>query len=394
MRINQHIAEALSQGVCEAIEMSGWERLTHPLAASAIRTSQLGQPLVLKCSPQVTGLQFLRHGWSGAVKITTKAGERTLALSLSEDTDVLIFDLEPSECEFEVRIEAVAVASRAVERCEVWILGVVVDGVDKPVGGSILLNADTRLIYGDWGEFLVLSHDEVIPTSILIEGAWAPNDIKIFREHVNPGDLVIDVGSNFGHHAIVFSKLVGADGAVIAVEAQRLMYQLVHANSAINKCRNILPINAAAGSDHGSVKMYPINYDSSHNLGALGIDINKEHEDEGETISQLPVDYIVDKYADNRRVAFVKIDVQAYELFVIQGMDKILTRDRPKIFVEISPLWMRRAGYDYREIYRLLRRYGYEFSHRPGTILGADGMPEVGPDEDVEWDLLAVHPAG
>lgn len=190
----------------------------------------------------------------------------------------------------------------------------------------------------------------------------------------------------------MFAKLVGDEGAVIAVEAQRLMYQLVHANAAINRCPNIVPVHAAAGPDHGSVKMYPISYDTSRNLGALGIDINDEHDNEGEVIEQLSVDHILQTHGQGRRTSFVKIDVQSYELFVIQGMDAVLTHDKPTIFVEISPYWMDRAGYDYREIYHLLGRYGYDFVHRPGTVLGDDGIPDIGTREDVEWDLLAIHP--
>lgn len=392
MTLRQPIGEALSQGVCRIIRSNGWERLPNPaLGADALRTYRFGEPLVLMCSADTTSLQFLAHEWSGTVVITTDAGSEQLSLSRDDGSETVEVMLPKHDRDFEVSIEAIAVAGREPQKCEAWLLGIVFERLPQPVSRSLLLNQSTKIVYGDWGEFLVLASDEVIPSAIVREGAWAPRDIDLFREHIGEGDVVLDVGANFGHHSIVFSKLVGDAGQVIAIEAQSLMYRLVHANAALNRRYNILPIHAAAGAEEGSVTMFSVDYDGDHNFGALAVDTENDAADaRGERVAVHKLDTLLPPYLEGRPVRFVKIDVQAYELYVLQGMAELIARDRPTIFIEISPYWMRRAGYDYVKIYDLLRENGYDFIHRDGIEAGPNDVPEVAEDDKIEWDLLAV----
>jgi FkbM family methyltransferase len=396
VRVKLATSEALDQGLCRGIQTEGWEDVESPVGTGeALRSQGFGKPLVLLCGPETTGLQFLRHGWSGAVRISTDEGERILPLSKDDGTDDVLFELPERAQDFRVAIEALSVEGRDTARCEVWLLGLTFRKIPRPIGRSALLNRHTKLVYGNWGEFLVLATDEVIPGAIVRDGAWAADDIRLFKDHVRPGDVVLDVGANFGHHSVVFSKLVGSTGLVVAIEAQWSMYQLIHANAVLNRLDNIVPIHAAAGNNHGSVTMYPVSATEENNFGRLGINPNAfAGGDDGEEVAVYPLDALLPDYLNGRPVAFVKIDVQAYELFVLQGMVSLLKQHKPTIFVEIAPYWMKRAGYDYNEIYALLRAHGYRFIHRDGVALGSDGISEIPGDQDIEWDLLAIHDDG
>lgn len=393
MTATQFITDAISQGLCRNLHDTGWEPVENPIGGTCLRTYRFNEPLVLLCSPDTVGLQFLRHGWSGAVRILVGPSEQVVHLSKEEGSDTVLVDLPPQDRDFEVSIEALSLENREAARCEAWLVGAAFRKVARPVGRSTLINARTKLIYGDWGEFLVLATDQVIPSAIVREGAWAPRDIALFRQHIQPGDVVLDVGANFGHHSVVFSKLVTSSGRVLAIEAQRVMYQLIHANAVLNQCANIVPIHAAAGKERSTVTLYPTSYDGANNFGALGIDLKAETtSDKGEEVDAYPLDDLLESHLQGRKSNFVKIDVQAFELFVLQGMREILQRDKPTVFIEISPLWMKRAGYDFREIYLLLKDLGYNLHHRDNPELAADGFPDHDLETDIEWDLLAVHP--
>jgi len=61
------------------------------------------------------------------------------------------------------------------------------------------------------------------------------------------------------------------------------------------------------------------------------------------------------------------------------------------LFLEIAPLWMQRAGYNFREIYDLLHGLGYDISHPGMTDFRINEIPDWDGLRDIEWDILAVH---
>jgi Methyltransferase FkbM domain len=62
----------------------------------------------------------------------------------------------------------------------------------------------------------------------------------------------------------------------------------------------------------------------------------------------------------SHRVDFVKIDVEGSELLVFKGAERILTKDRPLILVEINPSnLMRTSGVSAAEFGRFVEKWGY-----------------------------------
>jgi hypothetical protein len=105
------------------------------------------------------------------------------------------------------------------------------------------------------------------------------------------------------------------------------------------------------------------------------------------------VDDLVELYCENRCINFIKVDVQAFEKYALCGLIRTIEKYRPKIFFEISPHWMFKAGYDYREIYQFLSSLGYTFEHFIKLNLGMDGLPDYDSEYRGEWDALACHGA-
>ena len=89
-----------------------------------------------------------------------------------------------------------------------------------------------------------------------------------------------------------------------------------------------------------------------------------------------------------RSIDFVKIDVQSFELFVLRGAYKTLQTYKPKIFLEISPYWMKERGYNYTEVYDLLREVGYGFSHFHEGAGLIDGVRQWSGTKSEEWDVF------
>ena len=96
------------------------------------------------------------------------------------------------------------------------------------------------------------------------------------------------------------------------------------------------------------------------------------------TVPTVTLDEVLD--ADDRRVRFVKCDVEGHELAVLRGAAKVLENARPVLLVEIE--W-RHAGDAMHETFELLRAAGYA-----GEVVTPAGLRPLS-DFDVDRDQLA-----
>lgn len=69
------------------------------------------------------------------------------------------------------------------------------------------------------GRFAHFRGDPAIGRFLAKFGEWAEVELALLKQFIPKSGLVLDVGANIGTHAIAFARMVGADGAVIAIEA-------------------------------------------------------------------------------------------------------------------------------------------------------------------------------
>ena len=254
------------------------------------------------------------------------------------------------------------------------------DRIHIPVTDSLVYTQ------ADEGRFLLLRKDIGISRTILTTGSWAVDDVALFRKIVKPGQTVLDIGANLGHHSVVFSRLVGPAGRVYSFEPQNIMLQLLGANLALNGCSNARALPMALGEFDGRTRMLPLDYEQENNFGALGLSVHPGWST-GQPIRIARLDTILEE-EEIGPVDFVKIDVQTFELFVLRGATRFLADQSPLLFVEIAPFWTQRMnGYDAREIYHLLVKLGYRLYDKQFQPIDPGAAMTV--EENTEWDILA-----
>jgi len=59
-------------------------------------------------------------------------------------------------------------------------------------------------------------------------------NVRFFRQLVQPGWSILDIGANMGAHTIALARLVGPTGKVLSFEPQRIIFQALCANVALN----------------------------------------------------------------------------------------------------------------------------------------------------------------
>ena len=90
------------------------------------------------------------------------------------------------------------------------------------------------------GTFLFNRNDTFVGRSLELYGEWCEAEIELLAQVVKAGDVVLDVGANIGTHAVSFARMVTDSGMVVAFEPQRLVFQNLCANLALNSLRNVI----------------------------------------------------------------------------------------------------------------------------------------------------------
>lgn len=363
----------------ERLKLRNFDNLALWCRANAMVSLRAGGDVVL---------HFLAGPNAGGVEVIANGKRRTISLE-RETTNVVDVRIEADQGgELELRIRPHLPSPNQHRR--IALLGVEFAREQRWVLRSQRVGPLCQLTRGTHGAFLSLVTDDTIGAAIGAAGEWAPHDVEVFRRHIRPGNAVLDVGANIGHHTVVFSKLVGDGGRVLAIEPQTMMFNLLCGNLAINDCQNTEALRIAVGNRPHVARLYPISYTDSVNFGAIGVSLDDELR--GEPVECRTLDDVVTGVLKPiTRVDFVKMDVQAYEYFALLGFQKTLTRDAPKLFLEISPEWMKKAGYDYNDVYNLLRSYGYQILD-PYTDVDMTTDPrQWSGAAGEEWDVLATR---
>lgn len=133
---------------------------------------------------------------------------------------------------------------------------------------------------------------------------------------------VCEVGANIGAHTVA---LAGCCERIWPIEPQRLVFQTLCANLALNDVRNAYPIWAACGDETGSVTVPDLSPDARMNFGGVSL----EKVSAGDVAPMIRVDQL-----DMPELRLLKIDVEGMELSVLQGARNAIERHRPTIYVE------------------------------------------------------------
>ena len=230
---------------------------------------------------------------------------------------------------------------------------------------------------------------------------------KFFRRHANKACRIVDVGSNHGFYSIFAAKLgCSADAYEPQQELRLRACVAYHQNSVLSR---VTEHAAGIGSSRGVYRV--IGSEGGAHLAAC----DNEHAE-----GCIPTYRLDDIYASNRssswpsapqQVTFLKIDVEGWELGVLQGASKFLQLkrgDRPQaMLIEIAPSrWPLRSGFSISAGAALLRslmvrrKYGmllvseaFLGGHCPHQILGAPLLSGQanGPASQSCWSPPCTH---
>jgi FkbM family methyltransferase len=182
--------------------------------------------------------------------------------------------------------------------------------------------------------------------SIHNKKSWEPHITKLLNRNFKSDSVFVDVGSNYGWHSIKSSPYCNT---VYSFEPQKLIHDIQNTSIIENFLTNINLFNCGIGDTNEIKEMSPIDYNNpSINMGDLSVGIG------GESIEVRTLDSF-----QIPKVDFIKIDVQGYEKYVLEGGKNTIMSSKPTIIIEMEDHQLRRFNYGVVELFEQLRSMNY-----------------------------------
>jgi len=225
------------------------------------------------------------------------------------------------------------------------------------------------------GTFLYNRNDTYVGRSLQLYGEYCESESRIFTQLCQPNDSVVEIGANIGAHTVPMAKAVGVGGMVYAFEPQRVVFQTLCANAALNSLTNVECHWAAVGRESGEVLIPDINYDKSSNFGGVAVDGFSEGR-------KVPL-VALDSHLDLPHLRLLKIDVEGMEAQVLEGAKETIATHRPYIYLENDRVEKSEA------LIRQVMGMEYRLYWHLPTLFSPDNF--FGSEDNVFENIIAVN---
>lgn len=179
---------------------------------------------------------------------------------------------------------------------------------------------------------IVVPIDDLISHRVIATGSFEATQLDGIAQILdNPGKFdikprrgaFVDVGANIGLFTIALHRNFDR---TIAIEANPFTFAILQANVALREISNVSCICVAASDEAGSATL---SFPANGNLGWATL--NDFGYERRTIVARRTLD---DLLSCEKPVGLIKIDVEHYELEVLQGSKEILKRDRPIVLFE------------------------------------------------------------
>ncbi|MBR8334166.1 FkbM family methyltransferase [Burkholderia ambifaria] len=174
------------------------------------------------------------------------------------------------------------------------------------------------------GIALANRHDIYIGQALIEYGEYCELETSFLQQLITGSGAIVEVGANVGSQTLALA----ARADVIAFEPQPFIFQNLCANLALNGISNVTAWPLACAAEPGSVWIPRQDYGRPGNFG--GISVQTESLDTGIRVPSVRLDDML----DGHDIQLMKIDVEGFELQVLQGARKTLARCLPVLYVE------------------------------------------------------------
>jgi FkbM family methyltransferase len=140
-------------------------------------------------------------------------------------------------------------------------------------------------------------------------------DILLYEYAPRAGDIVFDVGAGIGAEALLFSRLVGAAGRVVSLEAHPSTFKRLVDLCSANRLDNVIPLQVAASDSDGTVLISDLEHHVQNTL--------LESTQDGIEVPSRRIDTLAAELGITR-IDLLKMNIEGAERLAVQGLGALL----------------------------------------------------------------------
>ena len=172
--------------------------------------------------------------------------------------------------------------------------------------------------------------DDIVVMEMIAGRIFDSEIVSAAKRYVRPGSIVLVVGANFGQMSLLFSKMVGVSGEVIAFEASDFIFHLLEQNIKANRAENVRAVFGAVWNVARQSVIYPEpDLSVLGSYGSFGIDPDAATGRKLMTVT-------VDELKIDKPISFMKVDIQGSDLFAMKGAEQTIRRHKMPIIFEFE----------------------------------------------------------
>ncbi|MEN9880940.1 MAG: hypothetical protein RLZZ308_123 [Candidatus Parcubacteria bacterium] len=167
-----------------------------------------------------------------------------------------------------------------------------------------------------------------VDNSIFLFGPYEKDMLELMSQIINHDDVCLDIGANIGQHSILMA-LVAKDGEVHSYEPNKRLVGQFSESLKKNDINNVVIHEYGLGEKEDVSMLYSNNL----NVGMSSV-IRPELYSSKEEIIVKKFD---SEWDSSKKVSFIKMDIEGYEVNAFRGMEQLIRRDNPSMIVEYNP---------------------------------------------------------
>lgn len=218
--------------------------------------------------------------------------------------------------------------------------------------------------------------------------------MEFFKKFIKEGDLVIDIGANIGHTAVLMSLECGNAGLVLAFDPNPFVFKVLEKNATLNpKLSNIQPFNFAI-TDFDD-EFYYTSSEASFNNGGISKEKGGKHGKYSldKKIKGINLEAFLKKnFAEKlAKLTFIKIDTEGYDKEIIKSIKNLLIEFKP---VVVSECFFKSSQSDRFEHFDVLHSIGYSLYYFNDYDDISEIVPILKKEDMLKWkhfNLYAIH---